>query len=40
MRPTKYAVHTRIIVEEKEVNQLPPQHPEKTNANADDPDKV
>ncbi|RZK74099.1 MAG: YihY/virulence factor BrkB family protein [Pedobacter sp.] len=40
MRPTKYAVHTKIIVEEKEVKVLPPKHPEETKEGADDPDKV
>jgi membrane protein len=39
MRPSKYAVHTKIIIEEKEVQVLPPQHPEETNKDADKPDK-
>lgn len=29
--PSKYAVHTKIIVVEKNVDVLPPQHPEDTN---------
>ncbi|MFP5080091.1 YihY/virulence factor BrkB family protein [Pedobacter sp. JCM 36344] len=40
MRPSKYAVYTRIIIDEREVKVLPPQHPEETNANADKPDKT
>lgn len=28
--PSKYAVHTKIVVVEKDVNVLPPQHPEDT----------
>jgi membrane protein len=39
IRPTKYAVHTKIVVVEKEVNVLPPQHPEETKEGADEPDK-
>jgi membrane protein len=39
IRPTKYAVHTKIIVVEKEVKELPPQHPEETNKDADKPDE-
>lgn len=30
--PSKYAVHTKTVVVEKEVNVLPPQHPEETRA--------
>jgi membrane protein len=39
IRPTKYAVFTKIVVVEKEVNVLPPQHPEETKEGADEPDK-
>jgi membrane protein len=39
MRPSKYAVHTKIFIEEKEVQVLPPQHPEETNKDADKPDE-
>ena len=28
--PSKYAVHTQVIVVEKKVDVLPPQHPEET----------
>jgi membrane protein len=35
IRPSKYAVHTKIVVIEKEVAILPPQHPEDTTAIAD-----
>jgi len=30
IRPSKYAVHTKVIVVEKKVDVLPPQHPEDT----------
>ncbi|PST84471.1 ribonuclease BN [Pedobacter yulinensis] len=30
IKPTKYAVHLKTVVIEKEVSQLPPQHPEET----------
>ncbi len=30
IKPSKYAVHTRIIVEDKNVEELPSQHPEET----------
>lgn len=30
IKPSKYAVHTKIVVVEKEVTALPPQHPEDT----------
>ena len=30
IRPSKYAVHMEIVVEEKNVRELPPQHPEYT----------
>lgn len=30
IRPSKYAVHLKIIEEEKNVKELPPQHPEET----------
>jgi len=33
--PSKYAVHTKIIVLEKEVTTLPPQHPEDTKVSDD-----
>ena len=31
IKPSKYAVHLKIVEEEKEVDELPPQHPEVTN---------
>lgn len=30
IRPSKYAVHMEVVVEEKQVDELPPQHPEQT----------
>lgn len=30
IKPSKYAVHTKVIVEEQNVSELPPQHPEHT----------
>lgn len=30
IKPSKYAVHTKVIVEEEKVNNLPAQHPEET----------
>ncbi|MBG6236896.1 membrane protein [Pedobacter sp. CAN_A7] len=33
--PSKYAVHTKIIIIEKEVDVLPPQHPEETKVPTD-----
>ena len=32
IKPSKYAVHTKVIIEEKEVKELPPQHPEETQS--------
>lgn len=31
IKPSKYAVHTKVVVEEKDVQELPPQHPEETD---------
>lgn len=36
--PTKYAVHLKTIVVEKEVQELPPQHPEETRCKEGDED--
>lgn len=30
IKPSKYAVHTKVIIEKKDVNTLPAQHPEET----------
>lgn len=30
IRPSKYAVYTKVVMEEREVAELPPQHPEQT----------
>lgn len=35
IKPSKYAVHTKIVVVEKEVDVLPAQHPEETKAPID-----
>ena len=32
IKPSKYAVHTKIVIEEKNVKELPPQHPEETQS--------
>ncbi|WP_432714359.1 YihY/virulence factor BrkB family protein [Pedobacter sp.] len=36
IRPSKYAVHTKIVIVEKEVAVLPPQHPEETKVPVDE----
>ena len=35
IKPSKYAVHTKIVVIEKDVSVLPPQHPEETKTETD-----
>jgi membrane protein len=40
IQPAHYAVHTKVIIIEKNVDVLPPQHPEETNANAEEEDST